>query len=222
MRLALALLALVLLASTAAAQERIDIPLASDTLLVVTNTGASRILVSLNDSPTFKLATDPEEVMRSSNAFHIPAFGSTTLDVSDLFLAEGNVAFVLAQGPTGIEDPVVAFQNTLNAGQPVVYEVSALDPLPPQPSLLRNAPNPFRESTTVTVAVPEARITGVRAKLTVHDARGRLLATLREGTFFPGRFDVPWHTRGRFPAGLYFFHLQLESETYTVSATLVP
>jgi len=68
-------------------------------------------------------------------------------------------------------------------------------------------PNPFNPSTRFELTVSEAR----RARVTVHDARGRLLTTLADGPFGPGRHLLSWDgrdARGRGVAsGVYFVRL---------------
>ncbi|MHB8080192.1 MAG: FlgD immunoglobulin-like domain containing protein [Candidatus Krumholzibacteriia bacterium] len=81
-------------------------------------------------------------------------------------------------------------------------------PPPARTALLGNTPNPFNPQTEV--AFELARAGAVR--LTVHDLRGRLVRTLRDGTLPAGRHTVRWDGRdagGRDAAsGTYLLRLE--------------
>jgi predicted phage tail protein len=67
-------------------------------------------------------------------------------------------------------------------------------------------PNPARGTTRFSFDLPRA----MSARLEVLDVQGRLVATLADGEFGPGRYERVWDgstARGR-AAGLYFVHLQ--------------
>jgi hypothetical protein len=50
----------------------------------------------------------------------------------------------------------------------------------------------------------------------VYDVSGRVVATLAEGTFRPGRYPVSWNAgSGRIPAGVYFFRLETPEKEIT-------
>lgn len=72
-------------------------------------------------------------------------------------------------------------------------------------------PNPFRDQTSLSFRIP-ASLTGegsVAARVTIHDATGRVLRTLHDGEFGRGWQTVPWDGRddaGReVHSGVYFY-----------------
>ncbi|MFO7653765.1 MAG: C25 family cysteine peptidase [Candidatus Krumholzibacteriia bacterium] len=84
-----------------------------------------------------------------------------------------------------------------------------------------NHPNPFNPSTTITFAVP---VRG-RVDLQVFDLRGRLVATLANGSLDAGHHSVTWQgcdAAGRaVPSGTYVYRLQAGGETRTAKMMLV-
>jgi subtilisin family serine protease len=68
-------------------------------------------------------------------------------------------------------------------------------------------PNPFNPSTTIRYELPEAAI----VSLTIHDVRGRLVATLESGPQSPGLKTAIWNgstrTGTRASSGMYFYRL---------------
>jgi len=80
--------------------------------------------------------------------------------------------------------------------------------LPPTPSRMRIAPNPFNPRTTVAFSLDESSFT----TLGVYDARGRHLAHLFEGVLEAGEHRVAWDGCGqhgrRLAAGLYVMRLE--------------
>jgi hypothetical protein len=59
-------------------------------------------------------------------------------------------------------------------------------------------PNPFSTETAIRFALPRAS----RVRLSVHDASGRLVATLADGALSAGAHSVRWDEPA--PAGVYF------------------
>lgn len=82
-----------------------------------------------------------------------------------------------------------------------------------------NAPNPFREQTTIRFTLSEA--TDVR--LSVYDVMGRKVATLVDRTLTAGVHDVQWNGRSgnghRLPSGTYFY--RLEAGAYSTTQSMV-
>lgn len=189
---------------------RCDIPIAADTLLYLENQGVSRLFVDLNGN-AFKLATDPDEIATSDNAFLIPREGAITINISAYMLEDGNVIEFTPQGPDGSTVPRVVIANVLLAGQTVAYALEGLRPFPQRLDLLQSYPNPFRSSTTLTFEIPEDRLTGLPVRLVLYDIAGRLVRVLVDGRRYPGTFKVRWDGRAASgsPAagGLYLAHL---------------
>ena len=101
----------------------------------------------------------------------------------------------------------------------------ALSPVPPAALTTRSltaAPNPFNPRTTLSFALPEA----ATCRLTIHDLRGRRVATLLDGQLLgPGPQQVPWDGRdeqGRAVAsGVYAARLTAGSLTAMARLALV-
>ncbi len=81
--------------------------------------------------------------------------------------------------------------------------------------------NPVRGEAIARLSLP----TPGAARVSVHDAAGRLLATLADGTLVAGKHDFTWNllrpSGERAPAGLYFVRLQAGSEARTLKWVVV-
>ncbi len=74
--------------------------------------------------------------------------------------------------------------------------------LPEAYALAQNYPNPFNPATTLSFALPKAQ----RVRLTVYDARGRMIAELADGQFAAGEHRVLFFGAD-LPSGVYFYEL---------------
>ncbi|MGH7725402.1 MAG: PQQ-binding-like beta-propeller repeat protein [Candidatus Eiseniibacteriota bacterium] len=78
---------------------------------------------------------------------------------------------------------------------------------------LESAPNPFSGTTRLSFRLA----TAAHARLTVHDARGRLVRTIEDADRAAGPATMEWDARDdagtRVPAGVYFAKLTLERES---------
>jgi hypothetical protein len=98
-----------------------------------------------------------------------------------------------------------AFDNVL-----VLGSATGVDDGPPSPLLSMDAacPNPFNPRTTIRFELPAAR----QARLTIHDLRGRVVATLVDGFAPSGRHEVTWTGRDDgcrdLPSGVYLSRLE--------------
>jgi choice-of-anchor B domain-containing protein len=94
---------------------------------------------------------------------------------------------------------------------------TAVDPTPspPHPVQLTSYPNPFNPRTVVHFALSHAQ----RILLTIHDVRGRKVATLAEGMHPAGDHDVRWDGVDAFghavASGAYFAVLRTEDRSLT-------
>jgi hypothetical protein len=83
------------------------------------------------------------------------------------------------------------------------------------------SPNPFHHRTVLSFVLAAA--TPVR--LSIHDASGRLVATLLDRTLSPGRHALAWGGTGvaglRVPAGVYFARLSLPGRTESRKLTVL-
>jgi hypothetical protein len=86
------------------------------------------------------------------------------------------------------------------------------------------SPNPFSNATVVEFVNPMQE--SVPARVTAHDPRGRLVATIWSGTAEPGRKTLRWNGVGRaghrLAAGGYFVRVQLGTHALTRRVTLLP
>jgi hypothetical protein len=94
------------------------------------------------------------------------------------------------------------------------YRVSTLAPR--QVRLLPARPNPFNPNTLLRFDLPQRS----HATLRILDARGRLVSTLLDGSFGPGRHEVSWEGRlqggAAAASGIYFAQLSVDGrQTYT-------
>ena len=80
--------------------------------------------------------------------------------------------------------------------------------LPKFYSLGQNYPNPWNPSTTITYTLPERS----RVSVKIYNTVGQLIATLENGSQFPGRQSVVWNNTG-IASGVYFYRFTAVSET---------
>ena len=118
--------------------------------------------------------------------------------------------------PDGSLIPDVA----LGDAEVLINAVSDAPQAPREPAL-RIFPNPFNPATVVNVDLPEARA----ATVTVHDLRGRRVATAWAGSLPAGMTSITWHARtpdGKdLSSGVYFFVLEAGDVRATVRGLLL-
>ncbi|MEZ4387098.1 MAG: FlgD immunoglobulin-like domain containing protein [Candidatus Krumholzibacteriia bacterium] len=94
--------------------------------------------------------------------------------------------------------------------------------LPAAPLTLSVGPNPFNPLTQVRFSAATAG----QATLSVHDVRGRRLATLVDGRVEAGEHTVAWDgrdaARRKLAAGVYLLHLTKDGQAVTSRVTLLP
>lgn len=93
----------------------------------------------------------------------------------------------------------------------VLHGTGAPAGLPRAFELAQNAPNPFNPATTISYSVPEGRA-GVDVRIDVFDIRGRIVATLVDGTRDAGTYTVFWSGTDRdgrqVSSGVYFYRMR--------------
>jgi flagellar hook assembly protein FlgD len=93
--------------------------------------------------------------------------------------------------------------------------LSAPEPIGSPLTLARPWPNPARDGVTLRFALPQA----ARARLTIHDAQGRLVRVLADGDQPAGEQSLAWDRRDgrgeRVGAGLYFLRLETGGRVLT-------
>ena len=181
-----------------------------DTLMYVENAGVTRLLINLN-GVHFKLAISEEEVENSSNAFLIPEQGNITLGIGRYILPGViNQMELRSQGPSGSSANII-IADALIEGQTVSFRIRDLTELPQARTVSSAYPNPFTNTSQITVEIAETRITGVPITLSIYDIQGRLIRTLANGTYFPGAFAFRWdgtdETGRSLAAGVYFYRI---------------
>jgi len=117
---------------------------------------------------------------------------------------------------------VVAVDESGNESEPSERLVVLVVPPDPDALSLSFYPNPFVERATLSFAVPAG---GGRVVARVYSAAGRLVDTIADGDYAPGRYEAVWHGRdatGRQAApGVYFCELSLGSDVRRAKITLV-
>jgi hypothetical protein len=117
---------------------------------------------------------------------------------------------------------------TSNGGDDVVIQVTlrvasagADDRVPQKAVVYGNYPNPFHPSTRIAFSIPKA----TRIRLLVYTVDGRLVRTLVDGTYGPGRHAIPWDGKGasgeELPDGVYFYRLVAGATELTGKMVLV-
>ncbi|QHT69791.1 hypothetical protein GXP67_25670 [Rhodocytophaga rosea] len=93
--------------------------------------------------------------------------------------------------------------------------------------LLANMPNPFSESTTIAFALPKSQLP-YQVQVQVFDANGKQVATLAEGKYQAGFYQLVWDGKNgqgqRLPAGMYMGRATIRdsasSQNYTLKMIL--
>ena len=137
-----------------------------------------------------------------------PNNGSAVLPVVDNF-----VYIPIDNNGDGVPDPnpvpVDAVRDDAPAGLPRVSR------------LLPATPNPFNPATRLVYEVGGAAGELLSTTLSIHDVRGRLVATLVETRRTPGRYESAWdgldHAGMSAGTGVYFARLRVASETVGVT-----
>jgi subtilisin family serine protease len=105
------------------------------------------------------------------------------------------------------DEPIGPRVNAFNAVNPALLAVAARE-APLRLAVEANMPNPFRDATTLRLALPQAG----RARLAIYDCAGRAVRTLLDGPLPAGRRDVSWDGSGSdgrsLPGGIYFARLE--------------
>ncbi|SHK43897.1 CHRD domain-containing protein [Rhodothermus profundi] len=100
--------------------------------------------------------------------------------------------------------PAGEIRGQIRPGQLVLTALESLAGEPPATlTLAPNYPNPFRDRTTITFALPRA----TRATLAVYNLLGQRVATLVDGFLPAGRFQVVFDAFA-LPTGLYQYRLE--------------
>ena len=100
--------------------------------------------------------------------------------------------------------PAGEIRGQVRPGQLVLTALESLEGEPPVSLMLApNYPNPFRDRTTITFALPQA----TRTTLAVYNLLGQRVATLIDGFLPAGRYQVVFDAR-TLPAGLYQYRLE--------------
>ena len=130
-------------------------------------------------------------------------------------------AGLLAVSGTAVGLELPARSATLLVAQ-LAEPVSAVDErLPAGPALLTSAPNPFNPSTSIAFELP----LGGPVRLSIHDVRGQLVATLVDGVLEAGRHEHAWNGRGNdgqeAPSGVYLCRLETSAGVLARKMSLV-
>ena len=151
-------------------------------------------------------------------AMALPPFGSTEItralignEPDSLLLKQiyWNYLYVSEDGSRGTHNPkyVIGLLQT-SVNQVTGIDFSGFEPLPSEYVLSQNYPNPFNPTTTIKVGLSRA----THAMLTVYNVLGAKVATLMDGDYPPGVYDVTWEGKdehGReLAGGIYIYRLQ--------------
>lgn len=96
------------------------------------------------------------------------------------------------------------------------YSIKTYPSMPQNITLYQNFPNPFNPETTIQFSLTQK--TAVQLK--VYDVTGRLVKTLRDGTFTPGYYQVPFNG-SRLASGVYFYQLITNQKVFSKKMTLI-
>ena len=109
-----------------------------------------------------------------------------------------------------IDGYAVFLDDVQVAGPLTDVRPSPLDNLPEDLTLAQNYPNPFNPSTTIVWTVPK----DAKVSLKIFNLLGQEVGTLVDATMEPGVYRTTWDA-SNFPAGAYFYRLQVGGESIT-------
>jgi hypothetical protein len=111
------------------------------------------------------------------------------------------------------------------AGEQLAKDASGFDTqgMPEEFGLMQNYPNPFNAGTTISFNIPDSEYGDQTIRLMIFDLQGRVIKTLTQGSYQPGRHQVYWDGStddGEMAAsGVYFY--RLIAGDYSVSKRMV-
>lgn len=140
--------------------------------------------------------------------------------------------YVNARISVPMADSVKAYQSPSR-----IVGQTAMIPIPPSSILSAASPNPFRDVTTLSLAVPATKVTlegsgttyehraATRVEIAVYDVAGRRVRTLRRGEEFTDVVTVRWDgtadNGGPVPSGVYFVKAKAGSEVGVQKVLLI-
>jgi flagellar hook assembly protein FlgD len=82
--------------------------------------------------------------------------------------------------------------------------------------LSQNYPNPFNPSTNIQFSLPRAG----KVEMKVYNLLGQVVATLVNGQYATGRYEVTWDARN-LASGLYFYRLTVDNNVVDTKKMLL-
>ncbi len=151
--------------------------------------------------------------------------GATITDLDGYYIFDGiepgtyGVTAVTVYGDGELGYPLdVAFVDIPNADVEI-GATSVGDDTPPVPtvsSLAQNYPNPFNAHTTISFNLATAG----QVELNVYNMIGQKVATLVNGNYNPGTYNITWDG-GNVSSGIYYYRLVTSDKTETKKMTLL-
>jgi len=156
-------------------------------------------------------------------AMALPPFGSTTVtralignepDSMRLKEVYWNYLYVTEDGSHGAHNPkYVIGLLQLSVNQLTGVDFTGFEPVPTEYVLTQNYPNPFNPTTTIKVGLSRTSHT----LLTVYNVLGARVATLMDGDYPPGVYDLTWDGKDErnreLAGGIYIYRLQTDDFT---------
>jgi hypothetical protein len=167
---------------------------------------------------TLKILIDVQDSLPANIGFEIALLTWRNTDLYGVFrryayhvgAAAGQDLFVAFRYnmDVAVDGFVVHLDDVLVKGP--ATDVRQTPGLPNELSLAQNYPNPFNPSTRIEWGVP----TMSRVTLKLYDVLGREMGTLVNTDMEPGYYSTAWDATG-YPAGAYFYSLQVGSQRLT-------
>lgn len=207
---------------------------ANDPIIAVAHLGAISSALAINNFPA---TTPANPAIDLSDGFDdTEKKAALKAGTSQTAISGADVSAVTASGPYTLNPQatltagfVYAFGNDLDelrsqiqsARQQTPFNVSRTgviisNRIPEKTDLLQNAPNPFRDETTIRLNLSE----DADVKLAVYDVLGREVDVLRDEQMEADKYFIPFNPQN-LSSGVYFVQLITDQKTETISITYI-
>ena len=174
--------------------KQVDTLIFIDTIFILENKGMDRIMVELNGY-LFRLTIDPLEIGLGDNVFLIPEKGKLIIDIGNYINPDPLPAYTIIrwnyQGQVGDSTEILIGDEGILMGEDIDFVLNLVE-LPSEFEISQNFPNPFNQTTNITLMIPDTWQNGAEIELTIYNLLGQRIKMLFNGRRLYGDFTVQW------------------------------